>query len=87
MGKILDTLYEKNICWLLKYIFMFQTELAFRLMLTGRPELIQQSLALLPTSTRLDMLNQQGHTALMLSALYNDDLTLMVIVNFTRVIQ
>lgn len=48
-------------------------------MLTGRAELIQQSLALLPTSTRLDMLNQQGHTALMLATLYNDDVTLMVI--------
>lgn len=47
-------------------------------MLTGRPELIHQALSLLPPSTRLDTLNQQGHTALMLAALYNDDITLMV---------
>lgn len=56
-----------------------QTELAFRLMLTGRQELIQQALSLLPLTTRLDTLDQQGHTALMLAALYNDDVTLMVI--------
>lgn len=47
-------------------------------MLTGRPELIQQALPLLPPATRLDTLNQQGHTALMLATLYNDDVTLMV---------
>lgn len=55
-----------------------QIELGFRLMLTGRAELIQQALALLPPSTRLDTLNQQGHTALMLATLYNDDVTLLV---------
>ncbi|XP_017767922.1 PREDICTED: ankyrin repeat and BTB/POZ domain-containing protein 2 [Nicrophorus vespilloides] len=54
-----------------------QVELAFRLMLTGRSELIQQALSLLPLSTRLDTLDQQGHTALMISALNNDDTTLM----------
>lgn len=47
-------------------------------MLTGRPELIQQAIPLLPSCTRLDTLNQQGHTALMLATLYNDDTTLMV---------
>lgn len=47
-------------------------------MLTGRPELIQQAIPLLPLPTRLDTLNQQGHTALMLATLYNDDLTLVV---------
>lgn len=47
-------------------------------MLTGRPELIQQAVPLLPTSTRLDTLNAQGHTALMLAAIHNDDITLQV---------
>lgn len=56
-----------------------QTELAFRLMLTGRQELIQQALPLLPISSRFDTLDQQGHTALMLAALHNDDLTIMVL--------
>lgn len=55
-----------------------QIELAFRLMLTGRPELIQQAIPLLPHPTRLDTLNQQGYTALMLATLYNDDLTVVV---------
>lgn len=54
------------------------TELAFRLMLTGRQELIQQALSLLPITSKLDTLDQQGHSALMLAALHNDDLTLMV---------
>lgn len=47
-------------------------------MLTGRPELIQQAVALLPVSTRLDTLNPQGHTALMLAAVHNDETTLIV---------
>ena len=55
-----------------------QVELAFRLTLTGRPELIQQALQLLPPSTGLDTLDQQGHTALMLSAINNDDVALAV---------
>lgn len=57
-----------------------QTELAFRLMLTGRPELIQQAIPLLPVTTRLDTLNSQGHTALMLAAIHNDDTALNVII-------
>ncbi|XP_066146696.1 ankyrin repeat and BTB/POZ domain-containing protein 2 [Euwallacea fornicatus] len=58
-----------------------QMELAFRLMLTGRPELIQQAIHLLPVSTRLDTLNSQGHTALMLSAIHNDDSTLTALLD------
>ncbi|XP_022902026.1 ankyrin repeat and BTB/POZ domain-containing protein 2 isoform X2 [Onthophagus taurus] len=56
-------------------------ELAFRLMLTGRPELIQQAIPLLPSSTRLDTLDQQGHTALMLATLNNDDITLTALLD------
>lgn len=55
-----------------------KVELAFRLMASGRAELIQQALLLLPANTRLDMLNHQGHTALMLAAINNDDLALLV---------
>ncbi|XP_060530713.1 ankyrin repeat and BTB/POZ domain-containing protein 2 [Cylas formicarius] len=58
-----------------------QIELAFRLMLTGRPELIQQSAALLPSSTKLDTLNPQGHTALMLAAIHNDDVALIALLD------
>ncbi|XP_076274350.1 ankyrin repeat and BTB/POZ domain-containing protein 2 isoform X2 [Rhynchophorus ferrugineus] len=58
-----------------------QIELGFRLMLTGRPELIQQAVALLPSSTRLDTLNSQGHTALMLAAIHNDDITLTALLD------
>ncbi|KAJ8984963.1 hypothetical protein NQ317_007833 [Molorchus minor] len=58
-----------------------QVELAFRLMLTGRPELIQQAIPLLPASTRLDTLNPQGHTVLMLSAIHNDDATLTALLD------
>lgn len=54
-----------------------QMELAFRLMASGRAELIQQALPLLPPTTRLDTLNHQGHTALMLAAIQNDEFTLM----------
>uniref|UniRef100_A0AAR5P742 BTB domain-containing protein n=2 Tax=Dendroctonus ponderosae TaxID=77166 RepID=A0AAR5P742_DENPD len=58
-----------------------QVELAFRLMLTGRPELIQQAVTLLPVSTRLDTLNPQGHTALMLAAVHNDETTLIALLD------
>lgn len=55
-----------------------KAELAFRLMASGRAELIQQALPLLPPPTRFDTLNHQGHTALMLAAIHNDDMALMV---------
>ncbi|XP_050300296.1 ankyrin repeat and BTB/POZ domain-containing protein 2 [Anthonomus grandis grandis] len=58
-----------------------QVELAFRLMLTGRPELIQQAHHLLPPATRLDTLNPQGHTALMLAVIHNDDATLTTLLD------
>lgn len=55
-----------------------QMELAFRLMASGRTELIQQAIPLLPPTTRLDTLNHQGHCAMMLAAIQNDEFTLMV---------
>ncbi|CAH0561413.1 unnamed protein product [Brassicogethes aeneus] len=58
-----------------------QVELAFRLMLTGTPELIQQALPLLPSKTKLDTLNAQGHTALILAAIHNDDSALTALLD------
>ncbi|XP_068907517.1 ankyrin repeat and BTB/POZ domain-containing protein 2 isoform X3 [Tenebrio molitor] len=58
-----------------------QVELAFRLLLTGRPELIQHAISLLPVSTRLDTLNLQGHTALMLAAINDDDIALTALLD------
>lgn len=46
---------------------------AFRLLLTGRPELLKQANALLPSTTRYDTLNHAGLTALMIAAIHNDD--------------
>lgn len=57
-------------------------EIAFRLMATGRTELIQQAILLLPSNSRLDTLNTQGHTALMLAAINNDDPALLVTSKF-----
>lgn len=57
-------------------------EIAFRLMATGRTELIQQAILLLPSNSRLDTLNTQGHTALMLAAIINDDPALLVTSKF-----
>ncbi|CAH1160285.1 unnamed protein product [Phaedon cochleariae] len=58
-----------------------EIELAFRLMLSGRPEVINQAIRLLPNSTKLNTLNPQGHTALMLSAMSNDHITLMALID------
>lgn len=45
----------------------------FRLMLTGRPELLKQAHALLPSATRYDTRNHAGLTALMIAAIHNDE--------------
>lgn len=50
--------------------------LAFRLMLTGRPELLIQAGSLLSSSTRYDTLNQSGLTALMIASIRNDELAI-----------
>lgn len=47
--------------------------LAFKLMTSGRPELLLQASALLPVATRYDTLNQTGMTALMVAAVRNDE--------------
>lgn len=54
---------------------------AFRLMLTGRPELLKQAMALLPTTTRYDTRNHAGLTALMIAAIHNDDAVLKALLD------
>ncbi|XP_045480339.1 ankyrin repeat and BTB/POZ domain-containing protein 2 isoform X2 [Harmonia axyridis] len=58
-----------------------QMEIAFRLMATGRSELIQQAISLLPSNSHLDTLNTQGHTALMLASINNDDQALLALLD------
>uniref|UniRef100_A0A4Y0BFL6 BTB domain-containing protein n=1 Tax=Anopheles funestus TaxID=62324 RepID=A0A4Y0BFL6_ANOFN len=55
--------------------------LAFRLMLTGRPELLIQALSLVPPTTRYDTLNHQGMTALMIAAARNDETALQTLLD------
>lgn len=50
--------------------------LAFRLVMTGRPELVLQANSLLPATTRYDTLNHHGLTPLMVAAIRNDELAL-----------
>ncbi|XP_055528311.1 ankyrin repeat and BTB/POZ domain-containing protein 2 isoform X2 [Wyeomyia smithii] len=55
--------------------------LAFRLMLTGRGELLIQALSLVPPTTRYDTLNHQGVTALMIAAVRNDDAAIQTLLD------
>ncbi|XP_055594573.1 ankyrin repeat and BTB/POZ domain-containing protein 2 isoform X2 [Uranotaenia lowii] len=55
--------------------------LAFRLMLTGRAELLIQALSLVPPTTRYDTLNHQGMTALMVAAVRNDEAAIQTLLD------
>lgn len=48
-------------------------DLAFRMMLTGIPDLLTQSMSLVSPTTRYDTINHQGLTALMIAAIRNDE--------------
>lgn len=50
-------------------------------MLTGRPELLKQANALLPSTTRFDARNHAGLTALMIAAIHNDEAILKALLN------
>ncbi|XP_053954339.1 ankyrin repeat and BTB/POZ domain-containing protein 2 isoform X2 [Anastrepha ludens] len=50
--------------------------LAFKLMLTGRAELLAQAANLLPPTTRYDTLNHAGLSALMIAAIRNDEVAI-----------
>lgn len=56
--------------------------LAFRLMLTGRSELLLQSRSLLPATTGYDTLNQTGLTALMIAAIRNDKEVVQMLLDY-----
>ena len=55
--------------------------LAFRLMLSGRPELLMQANSLLPPTTRYDTLNQLGMTALMVAVIRNDEVAIQMLLD------
>ncbi|XP_038110424.1 uncharacterized protein LOC6032411 isoform X1 [Culex quinquefasciatus] len=55
--------------------------LAFRLMLTGRAELLIQALSLIPPTTRYDTLNHQGLTALMIASVRNDEAAIQTLLD------
>lgn len=55
--------------------------LAFRLMMSGRPELLLQANTLLPPTTRYDTLNQLGMTALMVAIIRNDEQALQMLLD------
>ncbi|XP_061396263.1 ankyrin repeat and BTB/POZ domain-containing protein 2 [Musca vetustissima] len=55
--------------------------LAFKLMLTGRAELLAQASNLLPVTTRYDTLNHAGMTALMIASIRNDDVVIQALLD------
>lgn len=55
--------------------------LAFRLMLAGRPELLQQANSLLPPTTRYDTFNHHGMTALMVAVIRNDEAAIQMLLD------
>lgn len=55
--------------------------LAFRLMLSGRPELMMQASSLLPAATRYDTLNQLGMSALMVAVIRNDEQAIQMLLD------
>lgn len=55
--------------------------LAFRLMLSGRPELMMQASSLLPPATRYDTLNQLGMSALMVAVIRNDEQAVQILLD------
>ncbi|XP_012159934.1 ankyrin repeat and BTB/POZ domain-containing protein 2 isoform X1 [Ceratitis capitata] len=57
------------------------TTLAFKLMLTGRAELLAQAANLLPPTTRYDTLNHAGLSALMIAAIRNDEVAIQALLD------
>uniref|UniRef100_A0A1B0C6N6 BTB domain-containing protein n=1 Tax=Glossina palpalis gambiensis TaxID=67801 RepID=A0A1B0C6N6_9MUSC len=55
--------------------------LSFKLMLTGRAELLAQASSLLPAATRYDTLNHAGMTALMIASIGNDELAIQALLD------
>lgn len=55
--------------------------LSFKFMLSGKTELMQQALSILPPTTRYDTLNEAGLTALMIAAIRNDEVALQMLLD------
>ncbi|XP_055376999.1 ankyrin repeat and BTB/POZ domain-containing protein 2 [Condylostylus longicornis] len=55
--------------------------LAFRMMLTGRAELLAQAGNLLPPTTRYDTLNHAGMSALMIACVRNDEVAIQALLD------
>lgn len=55
--------------------------LAFKLMLSGRAELLAQASNLLPPSTRYDTLNHAGMSALMIASIKNDEVVIQALLD------
>lgn len=55
--------------------------LSFRLMMSGRPELLMQAATLLPPTTRYDTLNPLGMTALMVAVIRNDEQAIQMLLD------
>ncbi|KAG5672149.1 hypothetical protein PVAND_002302 [Polypedilum vanderplanki] len=56
-------------------------ELAFRLMLSGIPELLVQAMSLVSPTTRYDTYNHQGLTPLMVAAILNDETAIQMLLD------
>lgn len=57
------------------------TALAFKLMLSGRAELLAQASNLLPPTTRYDTLNHAGMSALMIASIKNDEVVIQALLD------
>ncbi|GBP12969.1 hypothetical protein EVAR_73651_1 [Eumeta japonica] len=57
------------------------TAFAFKLMLTGRAELLAQASNLLPPTTRYDTLNHAGMSALMIASIKNDEVVIQALLD------
>ncbi|XP_055854644.1 ankyrin repeat and BTB/POZ domain-containing protein 2 isoform X2 [Episyrphus balteatus] len=55
--------------------------LAFKLMLTGRADMLAQASTLLPPTTRYDTLNHVGMSALMIASIRNDDIAIQALLD------
>ncbi|NP_001135439.1 ankyrin repeat and BTB (POZ) domain containing 2 [Nasonia vitripennis] len=63
-----------------EYVRRFSMEMAFKLLTSGRPELISQALGLLP-ATKINTINDNGLTALMLACINGDESAVIALVD------
>ncbi|XP_011500686.1 PREDICTED: ankyrin repeat and BTB/POZ domain-containing protein 2 isoform X2 [Ceratosolen solmsi marchali] len=63
-----------------EYVRRFSLEMAFKLLTSGRPELISQALAFLP-ATKLNTVNDSGFTALMLVCINGNESAVLALID------